>query len=75
MVTSLVKTILYLILLSFIIVIDSLGQDPTFSQFYANKLYLSPSFAGATEQYRLAMNYRNQWPAVPGVFNTYSISF
>ncbi len=55
--------------------VDSLGQDPTFSQFYANKLYLSPSFAGATEQYRFAMNYRNQWPAVPGVFRHYSISF
>lgn len=64
-----------MLLLSFIIFTDSLGQDPTFSQFYANKLYLSPSFVGATEQYRFAMNYRNQWPAVPGVFNTYSISF
>ena len=75
MVPILVKRIKYLLLLSFIIVVDSSGQDPTFSQFYANKLYLSPSFAGATEQYRLAMNYRNQWPAVPGVFHTYSISF
>ncbi len=54
---------------------DSFSQDPTFSQFYANPLYLSPSFAGATEQYRLGLNYRNQWPAVPGVFHTYSVSF
>jgi type IX secretion system PorP/SprF family membrane protein len=54
---------------------ESFGQDPTFSQFYANPLYLSPSFAGATEEYRFGMNYRNQWPAVPGVFHTYSISF
>lgn len=69
------KRILYLFLLSFIIFHDSFGQDPTFSQFYANKLYLAPSFAGATEEYRFAMNYRNQWPAVPGVFHTYSISF
>ena len=75
MVPILVKRIIYLLLLLFIIVVDSLGQDPTFSQFYANKLYLSPSFAGATEQYRFALNYRNQWPAVPGVFHTYSISF
>ena len=69
------KRILYLFVLSFIIIQDSFGQDPTFSQFYANKLYLAPSFAGATEEYRFAMNYRNQWPAVPGVFHTYSISF
>ena len=69
------KRIIYLFILSFIILRDSFGQDPTFSQFYANPLYLSPSFAGATAQYRIGMNYRNQWPAVPGVFHTYSISF
>ena len=69
------KRIIYLFILSFIILNDSFGQDPTFSQFYANALYLSPSFAGATEEYRFALNYRNQWPAVPGVFTTYSISF
>jgi type IX secretion system PorP/SprF family membrane protein len=71
----LVKRIIYLLVLSFITFTDSFGQDPTFSQFYANALYLSPSFAGATSEYRFALNYRNQWPAVPGVFHTYSISF
>jgi len=70
-----VKRIIYLFILSFIIFRDSFGQDPTFSQFYANPLYLSPSFTGATAQYRIGMNYRNQWPSVPGVFHTYSISF
>ncbi len=55
---------------------DCIGQDPTFSQFYANPLYLSPSFAGATEEYRFGLNYRNQWPSIPkSVFHTYSISF
>lgn len=71
----LVKRIIYLLLLLFISTTDSFGQDPTFSQFYANALYLSPSFTGATSEYRFALNYRNQWPAVPGVFHTYSISF
>ncbi len=69
------KRINYIVLLTIILFIDCYGQDPTFSQFYANPLYLSPSFAGATEEYRLGMNYRNQWPAVPGVFHTYSVSF
>lgn len=69
------KRLKYLIFLSFIIVTDSFGQDPTFSQFYANALYLSPSFAGATAEYRLSMNYRDQWPSIPGKFRTYSISF
>ena len=71
----LVKRIIYLLILSFIIIADSFGQDPTFSQFYANALYLSPSFAGATEEYRFALNYRDQWPAIPDVYRTYSISF
>lgn len=71
----LVKRIIYLLLLLFIGFTDSFGQDPTFSQFYANALYLSPSFTGATSEYRFALNYRNQWPAIPGVFHTYSISF
>ena len=53
----------------------SQGQDPQFSQFYANQLYLAPSFAGATEDYRVAINWRNQWPSIPGVFHTYSVSF
>ena len=69
------KKLKYSLLLSLLFSIDSYGQDPTFSQFYANPLYLAPSFAGATEEYRVALNYRNQWPAIPGVFHTYSISF
>jgi type IX secretion system PorP/SprF family membrane protein len=71
----LLKRIKYIFLLAFVVFVDSYSQDPTFSQFYANPLYLSPSFAGATEEYRFGLNYRNQWPAVPGVFHTYSISF
>ncbi len=51
------------------------AQDFHFSQFYANPLYLSPSLAGATDGGRLAVNYRNQWPAVSKAFSTYSISF
>jgi type IX secretion system PorP/SprF family membrane protein len=71
----LLKKLKYLVVLISIISIDSFGQDPTFSQFYANALYLSPSFAGATEDYRYSMNVRDQWPAIPGVFMTYSLSF
>jgi len=72
----LVKRTIYLTVLSFIIITDIFGQDPTFSQFYANKLYLSPSFAGATEEYRFALNFRNQWPGIPNSkFHTYNVSF
>lgn len=51
------------------------AQDAQFSQFYANPLYLAPSFAGLTEGSRLGANYRNQWPELPGKFITYSFSF
>jgi type IX secretion system PorP/SprF family membrane protein len=71
----LLKRILNILITAFILFSDCYGQDPTFSQFYANPLYLAPSFAGATQEYRIGMNYRNQWPAIPGVFETYSISF
>jgi type IX secretion system PorP/SprF family membrane protein len=71
----LLKKLKYFYLLFIILTVEATGQDPTFSQFYANPLYLSPSFAGATEEYRLSINYRNQWPSVPGVFHTYSIGF
>jgi type IX secretion system PorP/SprF family membrane protein len=65
----------YLIGLLLSVSLLSHGQDPQFSQFYANQLYLAPSFAGATEDYRVAINWRNQWPSIPGVFHTYSVSF
>lgn len=68
------RKIIYLILLG-VFYLECSGQDPTFSQFYANSLYLAPSFTGATEEYRFSVNYRNQWPSIPGVFHTYSIAF
>ncbi len=51
------------------------GQDFQFSQFYANKLYLAPSFAGATQQNRFISVYRDQWPGLPKAYVTYSASF
>ncbi len=41
------------------------AQDPQFTQFYANPLYLNPAFAGSMRCPRLTLNYRNQWPAIP----------
>jgi type IX secretion system PorP/SprF family membrane protein len=71
----LLKRIKYLVIAFSIFSIDSFGQDPTFSQFYANPLYLAPSFVGATDEYRFSLNVRDQWPQVPGTFMTYSVGF
>lgn len=51
------------------------AQDPEFTQFYANKLYLNPAFAGTNGGPRFSLNYRNQWPSVQGNFVTYSASY
>jgi len=51
------------------------GQDVQFTQFYANKLYLAPSFAGAVQEDRMSLSYRNQWPSLPGAFVSYSFSY
>lgn len=65
---------LYIIGFLFVFNLQSFGQDPQFSQFYANPLYLSPSFAGSTSGSRAVINFRDQWPAIPGAFITYSAS-
>ncbi|WP_430813264.1 PorP/SprF family type IX secretion system membrane protein [Carboxylicivirga sp. RSCT41] len=67
------KKTIYILL--FLISVVSKAQDPHFSQFYANPLYLSPSLAGSTDGGRLIVNYRNQWPEVSKAFSTYAISF
>jgi type IX secretion system PorP/SprF family membrane protein len=51
------------------------AQDPEFTQFYANPLYLNPAMAGSNLCPRIAMNYRVQWPNVYGTYSTYGVSF
>jgi type IX secretion system PorP/SprF family membrane protein len=51
------------------------AQDIQFSQFYSAPIYLNPGFAGNTTQARFTLNYRNQWPAMPGKFVSYAAAF
>lgn len=54
------------------------AQDPMFTQFYANPLWLNPALAGVERCPRVISNYRNQWPkTVNGGVNyvTYAVSY
>ena len=67
---------LILAFLSVLVAVAELrAQDPEFTQFYANPLYLNPAFAGTNRCPRLVMNYRNQWPSLTGNFVTTSASY
>ena len=50
------------------------AQDPHFSQFYANPLYLNPAFSGVAKCPKVHLNYRNQYPTL-GVYQTFSASY
>jgi type IX secretion system PorP/SprF family membrane protein len=62
-------------LFTFLFIGKIFAQDPEFTQFYANPLYLNPAFAGTAKCPRVCLNYRNQWPAISGTFVTYSASY
>lgn len=68
------KRCAFILLLIFIASL-CMSQDPHFSRFYSNALYMAPSFAGSTGQNRFALNYRNQWPSIQRGYSTYSASF
>lgn len=51
------------------------SQDPEFSQFYANPLYLNPALAGMNVCPRIVMNYRNQWPGMGKAYANYNASY
>lgn len=54
------------------------AQDPEFTQFYATPLYTNPAFAGTGScdgGGRAVINYRQQWPSLPGTFVTTAASW
>ncbi len=58
-----------------LVCLNSMAQDPQFSQFYAAPLYQNPAFAGGAYAPRLIANYRNQWPSINANFVTAAFSF
>jgi type IX secretion system PorP/SprF family membrane protein len=67
---------LFLAIMSVLVLANDMrAQDPEFTQFYANPLYLNPAFAGTNRCPRLVMSYRNQWPSLTGNFVTTCASY
>lgn len=53
----------------------SMAQDPNFSQFFASPMTLNPALTGKFDGvYRVAGNYRNQWPTINNAFTTMTAS-
>ena len=71
------KKILFFLSISLLIGFnnDIKAQDPAFSQFFANPLYLNPAMAGTNICPRISLNHRNQWPGIGKTYVTYSASY
>ncbi len=69
------KSFILIILAFFSFMQKGYPQDPEFSQFYANPLYLNPALAGATVCPRAVANFRDQWPAIGGAYVTYNAAY
>ncbi len=75
---NIVRKLVYLFFASVCMAVSvttAYAQDPYFSQYYANPLYLNPAMAGTSWCPRFVTNYRNQFPAFEGNFVTYSASY
>ncbi|EMR01654.1 type IX secretion system membrane protein PorP/SprF [Cesiribacter andamanensis] len=44
------------------------AQDPQFSQYYANPLYLNPALTGNGSAGRVGVNFRQQWPSIDALY-------
>ena len=69
------RRILLPLLVFSVFLLDLKAQDPQFTQFYANPMYLNPAFTGTARCPRICLNYRNQWPNLSGTYVTYSASY
>lgn len=65
------------LIISLMIVLQSLtfAQDPYFSQFFLNPVYMNPAYAGSMKVPRAGVQFRNQWPGLDKAYTTYFASF
>lgn len=61
----------YLIIFLLIILkTPSYAQDPSFSQFDLNMMYMNPAWVGYEKEFKVLLHRRNQWVGIPEKFNT-----
>jgi hypothetical protein len=69
------KKIIFTLMACVALVSVSTAQDPNFSQFFASPLTLNPALTGKFDGlYRVAGNFRNQWPTINNAFVTRTAS-
>jgi type IX secretion system PorP/SprF family membrane protein len=69
------KRILVLVCCSVFTLTCVKAQDPHFSQFFSSPLTLNPALTGKFDgNFRIAGNYRDQWPAISKTFVTSTFS-
>ena len=66
---------LLIFLLAMVTALETMAQDPQFTQFYASPMFLNPAFTGLTYEHRFTANYRNQWPGIKKAFSTYMATY
>ena len=65
-----------LLILTSLLLITAEAQDPNFSQFFVSPLTLNPALTGKFNgDFRVAGNYRDQWPSISKAFITSTVSF
>lgn len=66
---------LYTVMLAMLLMGSASAQDPNFSQFFVSPLTLNPALTGKFNgNFRIAGNYRDQWPAISKAFITSTVS-
>ena len=68
------RKLLFLIILFSTGLLNLKAQDPSFSQFYANRMYLNPAFTGLEKGLFLNASSRMQWLAIDKGFRTYDVN-
>ena len=69
-----IKKLLLPVCLVLIFLSEGIAQDPSFSQFYANRIYLNPAFTGLENGVSVSGVSRLQWLSADRGFRTYGAS-